>query len=67
MALIQTLDNEGEDTTNLNSLVDLNPFAVQYRYELLAMDDDELDRTALINEIQALFDRVQGIIERVGN
>ena len=62
MALIEALDGVGEDTSSLDSLVDLNPFAVQYRYESLDSDDDELDRGALLAEIQALFDRVEGLI-----
>lgn len=62
MALFEALDGAGEDTSGLDSLVDLNPFAVQYRYESLDSDDDELDRSALLAEIQALFDRVEDSI-----
>lgn len=62
MALIQALDGAGEDISGLDSLVDLNPFAVQYRYESLDSDDDELDRGALLVEIQALFVRVEASI-----
>jgi HEPN domain-containing protein len=62
MALIEVLNDAGENTTSLDALVDLNPFAVQYRYESLDSDDDELDRTALISEVKSLFDHVAGVI-----
>ena len=62
MALIEILDRAGEDTSGLASLVELSPFAVQYRYESLDTDEDELDRSALFSEIQALFDRVENLI-----
>jgi HEPN domain-containing protein len=62
MALIEALEEAGEDTSSLDSLVDLNPFAVQFRYESLDSDDEELDRGALLTEIQALFSRVEGLI-----
>jgi HEPN domain-containing protein len=45
-----------------NSLVDLSPFAVQYRYESLGADDEELDRGSVLQEVQSLYDRVAGII-----
>ena len=62
MALIEALRGAGQDTSGLDSLVDLNPFAVQYRYESLDSDEDELDRGALLTEVQALFDRVEGLL-----
>ena len=52
MALIETLNDEGEDTSSLNSLVDLNPFAVQYRYESLDSDDDEFESTLQLSVTQ---------------
>ena len=65
MALIDTLADEGTDTSSLNSLVDLTPFAVQYRYEFLDTDDDELDRGSVLQEIQSLYERVVGIIDEL--
>ena len=62
MALIETLDRAGEDTSGLDSLVDLSPFAVQYRYESLDIDEDEIDRSAILTEIRTLFDRVESLI-----
>jgi HEPN domain-containing protein len=67
MALIDTLGDEGADTSSLNSLVDLNPFAVQYRYEFLDADDDQLDRSSTFQEIQSLYDRVVGLMNSTLN
>jgi HEPN domain-containing protein len=67
MVLIDTLNAEGEDTSSLNSLVDLNPFAVQYRYESLDSDDEELDRTSVLNEVQSLYDRVAATIDKLNS
>jgi HEPN domain len=55
MALVETLDAVGEDTSSLRDLVDLNPFAVEYRYELFDKDDEELNRATLILEVETLF------------
>ena len=41
MALLQILEDNGESIATLSDLVDLNPFAVQYRYETPAAEDDE--------------------------
>lgn len=62
MALIETLDDAGEDTSSLHDFVDLNPFAVQYRYESLGGDDEALDRATLLQDVQSLFARVVGRI-----
>jgi hypothetical protein len=43
-------------------IVDLNPFAVGYRYESLGSDDDALDRDGALVEVQGLFDRVEAKI-----
>jgi len=58
MALIVDLSTAGEDTTDLDALVDLNPFAVEYRYEAFDPGDERLDRATVMAQIQALFDRV---------
>ncbi len=62
MSLIEELLDVGEDTSGLDTLVDLNPFAVEYRSEPLDSDDDVLDRCAALVEIQALFDRIPNLI-----
>lgn len=62
MALIESLNSAGQDVSTLGSLVDLNAFAVQYRYESLDADEVALEREALATEVQALFHLVQGRI-----
>lgn len=58
MMLIQALEEAGEDISAVLSLVDLYPFAVQYRYESVGEKDRALDRPALLAEIEELFKRV---------
>jgi HEPN domain-containing protein len=58
MALLDELTRAGEDTTSLEGLVDLNPFAVEYRYELLDPEDDDLNRGVFLSQVQDLFDHV---------
>lgn len=62
MSLLEELTAAGEDTTSLDGLVELTPFAVEYRYELLDPDDDSLDRGDFLERVQAVFDRVSLII-----
>jgi hypothetical protein len=58
MSLVEDLLEAGEDITNLDRLVDLNPFAVEYRYEALDTDDEPIDRDSFFQEVQDVFDRV---------
>jgi predicted flavoprotein YhiN len=66
MSLVDKLEDLGENVTDFSNIIDLNPFAVQYRYESLDSDDEELDRIALLNEIQILFDRIEGMLLKNG-
>jgi hypothetical protein len=63
MALIGELSTAGEDASGIDILVDLNPFAVEYRYESLEPEDEDLDRNVFFLEIQALFECVT---EKIG-
>jgi HEPN domain len=60
MALIGDLSTAGEDTRDLDVLVDLTPFAVEYRYESLEADDEDLNRGDFLFAIQSLFERLTG-------
>ena len=62
MVLLYSLEDLGESVLELSNIVDLNPFAVQYRYESLDFDDEVLDRETLLTEIQTLFDRMMVLI-----
>ena len=63
MALIDALEDASEDVGELLEFVDLNPFAVQYRYETLDEDEDPIDRKRVIEEVQKLFDFVSALIK----
>ncbi|MGO9467051.1 MAG: HEPN domain-containing protein [Isosphaeraceae bacterium] len=67
MALIEDLSTAREDTTDLDALADLNPFAVEYRYEAFDPGDEQLDRGSVMAQIQARFDRVEAKIGSTNN
>jgi hypothetical protein len=62
MSLIDSLDGSGEEVAALGELVDLNSFAVQYRYEMPDEDDEPINRREVLDKIQRLFERVEEII-----
>jgi HEPN domain-containing protein len=66
MIMIEELFEAGEDVTRLESLVDLNPFAVEYRYQSMGSGDDELDRDAVFHEIEGLLSRVRAVVDPNG-
>ena len=63
MSLIDSLDGSGEEVAALGELVDLNSFAVQYRYETADEDDEPINRRDVLDKIQRLFERVEEIIK----
>jgi HEPN domain-containing protein len=56
--LIDMLDGLGVASDRLNPFVDLNAFAVQYRYESLYSDEEAIDRVELIASIESLIAEV---------
>jgi len=62
MALIDSLAETGEEVADLRELVDLNPFAVQYRYETLDEEEEPVDRENLTRQVQRLFDKISAIV-----
>jgi len=62
MALLNLLADLGDDVSNLMDLVDLNLFAVQYRYESFDTDDEELDRETLLATLESLFAKMKAKI-----
>jgi HEPN domain-containing protein len=57
--LIHKLDEGGAEVTSLWALLDLNPFAVQFRYEIL--DDEPLDHEATLAQVTALLHHVESL------
>jgi len=62
--LIHKLDGGGVEVTSLWELLNLNPFAVQFRYELL--DDEPLDHGATLEQVTALLNHVEGLLAEKG-
>jgi HEPN domain-containing protein len=62
MSLLEDLEESGEDISELNDLIDLNPFAVQYRYESLIDDDVPIDRVEKLTQVQEIVNKVSEII-----
>jgi hypothetical protein len=46
----------------MDQFVDLNAFAVQYRYESLYVDEEAVDRAELAEGIESLIDQVAAAI-----
>ena len=55
--LINKLGEGGADVASLWALLDLNPFAVQLRYEIL--DDEPLDHESTLVQVRALLNHVE--------
>src|SRR5208283_4266037 len=49
--LLNRLENQGSDVSALRSLVELNAFAVQFRYEAFESQDEPLDRPAMVGTV----------------
>lgn len=62
--LIHKLSDAGVEVTTLWELLNLNPFAVQLRYEIL--DDEPLDQEATLEQVTALLDQVEGLLTGKG-
>lgn len=59
--LLYKLEEGGADVARWWELLDLNPFAVQFRYEIL--DDEPLDHQVTLARVKALLNEVEGLIE----
>lgn len=57
--LIHKLEEGGAEVRNLWALLDLNPFAVQFRYDIL--DDEPLDHEATLAQVAALLNHVENL------
>jgi HEPN domain-containing protein len=61
--LIDLLGESGISTEALDPFVDLNSFAVQYRYESLYTDEEPIDRSELAEKIEALIAQVAAVLQ----
>ena len=61
--LLDTLAGAGQRVADLAVLVDLNDFAVQYRYETIAAADVPIDRSSTLAQVQSLVDRIADLLK----
>lgn len=64
--LLDLLAQRAVETSVIEAFVDLNAFAVQYRYESLYQDEEALDRTELADRVDALLVRVSAVVKTEG-
>ena len=62
-ALLNALEKLGADVDTLRDLVELNAFAVQFRYEALESADEPLDRRSVTIEAMTLFRKVSALLK----
>jgi HEPN domain-containing protein len=62
--LLDLLREKGIATEAMETFVDLNAFAVQYRYETLYDNEEPVDRLALTERIESLIHQVAVAIQR---
>lgn len=67
MNLLNALSDLGEETSEWKNLVDLNSFAVQYRYEAVDLGDEELDREELLSAVDDLYLSIKNAISEKYN
>ena len=60
--LFYLLEEKGTICTRYLDLVELNAFAVQFRYNAFDMEDERLDRPALIRHIEELKRKIEQLI-----
>jgi len=61
-ALLNTLEKLGANVGTLRDLVELNAFAVQFRYEAFESPDEPLDRRSITAEADALVQKVSALL-----
>jgi HEPN domain-containing protein len=59
--LLNTLQKLGANVDGLRSLVELNAFAVQFRYEAFESPDEPLARRSVTGEAARLFQKVSAL------
>ncbi len=62
--LFSRLKNCGADINAFKDLDELNPFAVQFRYDVFDDSEDSLDRSDMAARVQLLFEHVEKLINK---
>jgi HEPN domain-containing protein len=61
-ALLTKLETLDVETERFRVLIELNAFAVQFRYEAFDSIDDPLDRKTVLSETESLFTMVRTLL-----
>ena len=65
--LIAVLEQIEPDLTEAWNLVDLNAFAVQFRYEAFNLSEDSLNREEILLRVEQLYRRVEKLFREVSS
>jgi len=61
--LLHLLEEKGKDCNRYLDFLELNAFAVQFRYEAFDMEDERLDRPSLLHRIEELIIHIEQLIK----
>lgn len=61
--LFDALARTGEDVREYHALSRLTPYAVQFRYDEISLDDERLDRPKTVGEVGALVEWVENWVD----
>ena len=62
-ALMRLIQTENHEIDPHRDLVDLNPFAVEFRYDPMPADLEPLNRATLVQDVEGLVAHVRSIID----
>lgn len=62
--LVGLLRDKGNDVTGVLDLIELNIYAVQFRYESYSMPDVPLDRQETVKAIERLIGQVEALLKQ---
>ncbi len=64
--LLSLLEANGQDVNGFQDLVELNPYAVQYRYEAFDEMSGSIDRDTIVRRVDELMSLVDSFVSSAG-
>lgn len=64
--LLSLLEANGQDVNGFQDLVELNPYAVQYRYEAFDEMSGSIDRATIVRRVDELMSLVDSFVSSAG-
>lgn len=64
--LLSLLEANGQDVNDFQDLVELNPYAVQYRYEAFDEMSGSIDRDTIVRRVDELMSLVDSFVSSAG-